>query len=89
MKFLILHDVDLAKGLRRSTFNQTFCLPKYAQHHEFILHYLHHPVTDEIRAPDIDVIILDMTFLCYRWLRPRSEFDQIKKNTRSSPLLRP
>jgi glycosyltransferase involved in cell wall biosynthesis len=78
MKILILHDVDLTKGLRRSTFNQSFCLPKYVRHHEFILHYFADPVTDRIGSADIDVIILDTTFLCYRWLRPRSEFREIR-----------
>src|SRR5438270_7854866 len=79
MKILIVHDVDLAKGLRRSTFNQSFWLPKYVQNNEFILHDFRDPITEEIRSRDIDAIILDTTFLCYRWLRPRSEYRQIRE----------
>ena len=79
MKILIVHDVDLTKGLRRSTFNHSFCLPKYVLNHEFILHYFPHPITDQIRSRDIDAIILDTTFLCYRWLRPRSDYQKIRE----------
>jgi glycosyltransferase involved in cell wall biosynthesis len=79
MKILIVHDVELTKGLRRSTFNQSFCLPKYVQNNEFILHHFRHPITEQIRSRDIDAIILDTTFLCYRWLRPRSEYRQIRE----------
>ena len=74
MKILILHAIKDLQSLRRTTLNQSFCLLKHAPEHEYTLHCLGRAVTPELREREFDAIILDTTFLCYRWAQPRSIF---------------
>lgn len=80
MQILILHDVQSALTLRRTTFNQTFCLLKYAPAHEYVLHCHGRPLTTSLLERPFDVIVLDTTFLCHRWSRPRAVFDQLRRD---------
>ena len=77
MKILLLHAIDNPISLRRTTLNQSFCMYKYAPEHEYVLHCYGHPIPDSVRHGSFDAILIDTTFLCYRWIRPRSQFDRL------------
>ena len=67
MRILILHDVRDPSALRRTSLNHAFCLLKYAPEHEYHLHCMGEPVTGALTRLRYDAIILDTTFLCWRW----------------------
>ncbi|MGY4178333.1 hypothetical protein ACVIHH_003624 [Bradyrhizobium sp. USDA 4518] len=72
MRILILHELDDLASARRTSINHAFALVKYAPQHEYTLHSTRQPVTARLRGQVFDVIVLDTTFLCWRWARPRS-----------------
>ncbi len=72
MRILILHELDDLASARRTSINHAFALVKYAPEHEYTLHSARQPVTVRLREQIFDAIILDTTFLCWRWARPRS-----------------
>ncbi|WP_298274379.1 hypothetical protein [uncultured Bradyrhizobium sp.] len=72
MRILILHELDNLASARRTSINHAFALVKYAPEHEYTLHSARQPVTARLREQAFDVIILDTTFLCWRWARPKS-----------------
>lgn len=72
MRILILHSVKNLGSLRRTTLNQSFCLLKYAPLHEYTLHCYGQPIPPAVREGGFDAVIIDTTFLWYRWSRPRS-----------------
>jgi len=72
MKILLLHGIRDLQSLRRTTLNQSFCLLKHAPEHEYTLHCFGQTVGSELRERDFDAIVIDTTFLWYRWARPRS-----------------
>jgi hypothetical protein len=71
MHILILHANGRFHQVRRTSFNHTLALVKYAPQHQFTFHGIHQPVTDRLRRSSFDAIVLDTTFLCYRWVKPR------------------
>jgi len=76
---LILHGIaDLARE-RQTTVRHLFALEKYSVGHRFAYHYIGDPVTDALRSIPFDIVVLDVTFLCCRWARPRSAFTEVKK----------
>ncbi len=72
MRILILHEIDDFRSARRTSVNHAFCLLKYAPQHEYTLHSARQPVTSRLREEAFDAIILDTTFLCWRWAKPKS-----------------
>ncbi|WFU66905.1 hypothetical protein [Bradyrhizobium brasilense] len=72
MRILILHELDDLASARRTSINHAFALLKYAPQHEYTLQSARQPVTARLREQAFDAIILDTTFLCWRWARPRS-----------------
>ncbi|WP_338690967.1 hypothetical protein V5279_31120 [Bradyrhizobium sp. 26S5] len=72
MRILILHELDDLGSARRTSINHAFALVKYAPEHEYTLHSARQPVTARLREQAFDAIILDTTFLCWRWARPKS-----------------
>jgi hypothetical protein len=60
--------------VRRTSFNHAFCLLKYAPWNSYELHAFGQPVPSRLRRERFDVIILDTTFLCWRWGKPREEY---------------
>lgn len=72
MRILILHELDDLASARRTSINHAFALVKYAPQHEYTLHSARQPVTARLREQVFDAIVLDTTFLCWRWARPRS-----------------
>ncbi|AUC98331.1 hypothetical protein CWS35_31835 [Bradyrhizobium sp. SK17] len=69
---MILHELDNLASARRTSINHAFALVKYAPQHEYTLHSARQPVTARLRKQAFDAIILDTTFLCWRWARPKS-----------------
>ena len=59
MKILLLHAIRDLRSLRRTTLNQSFCLLKHAQEHEYTLHCFGHGVTPELRQREFDAIVID------------------------------
>src|SRR5438067_3832281 len=82
MKFLLLHGIRDLRSLRRTTLNQSFCLVKHAPQHEYVLHCFGHAVTPELRESEFDAIVIDTTFLWYRWARPRSILTKLMEDYR-------
>lgn len=73
MNVLILHGIDDPARVRRTTLNQSFCMPKHVPGHEYTFHAIHHDPSP-LLGRRFDTIFLDTTFLGYRWLRPRRLF---------------
>ncbi len=69
MKILIIHANKNAEKIRRTILNFSFCLLRYAPEHEYFLHCYGDPVTEKLKNEKFDLIILDVTFLCYRWAK--------------------
>jgi hypothetical protein len=78
MRILILHAINEPAALRRTTLNQSFCMPKHAPWHDYTFHAMAHD-TAPLLGCEFDVIVLDTTFLCHRWIRPRALFDQLRE----------
>ncbi len=72
MRVLILHEIDDLASARRTSVNHAFCLIKYAPQNEYTLHSTRQPVTSRLRNQTFDAIVLDTTFLCWRWAKPKS-----------------
>lgn len=72
MRVLILHEIDDVASARRTSINHAFCLIKYAPQHEYTLHSARQPVTSRLRSQKFDAIIIDTTFLGWRWAKPKS-----------------
>lgn len=78
MKLLLLHAWADLRQLRRTHFNHSFSFLRYAPEHEYVLHCAGRPIAEEVRRARFDAILIDVSFLCLRWSRPRSVFDAIK-----------
>jgi glycosyltransferase involved in cell wall biosynthesis len=74
LKVLILHDNYESSQVRRTSFNHAFCLLKYAPWNNYELHTFREPISRRLRQERFDVIILDTTFLCWRWSKPRKDY---------------
>ena len=74
MHILILHANESFHQTRRTSFNHAFALVKYAPQHQYTLHGVHQQVTERVRQTSYDAIILDTTFLCWRWAKPRTQW---------------
>jgi hypothetical protein len=72
MRILILYEIDDLASARRTSINHAFCLIKYAPQNEYTLHSSRQPVTSRLRDQSFDAIVLDTTFLCWRWAKPKS-----------------
>jgi glycosyltransferase involved in cell wall biosynthesis len=77
MNILILHSVVNPKETRRTTLNHLLFLPKYAPEHRYTFHRAWEPVS-QIALQQFDLMVLDTTFLCWRWSRPRQVFDDLR-----------
>jgi hypothetical protein len=74
LKVLILHSNNPLAQVRRTSFNHAFCLLKYAPWNSYELHAFGQPIPSRLRREHFDAIILDTTFLCWRWGKPREEY---------------
>jgi len=78
LNILILHGVaDFARE-RQTTVRHVRALARYAPGHRFAYQYVNHPVTDSLKLVPWDLVVFDATFLCWRWVQPRSLFERVK-----------
>ena len=78
MKLLLLHAWADLRQLRRTHFNHSFSFLRYAPQHDYVLHCAGRPIPEEVRRGRFDAILLDVSFLCLRWARPRTVLDALK-----------
>jgi hypothetical protein len=74
MKILIIHNIEDSRVVRRTSLNHAFCLMKYAPDHEYALQCYGQPIPERLRRERFDAILLDTTFLCWRWAEPRERY---------------
>jgi hypothetical protein len=74
VKILIIHSIENVALMRRTSVNHAFCLMKYAPEHEYTVQCYGKPIPERLRRECFDVIILDPTFLCWRWAIPRESY---------------
>ncbi len=74
MKILILHGLDDIATARRTSIHHAFFLPRHAPQHDYWLQAAHAPVTDALRREEFDAVIIDTTFLCWRWVKPAEQY---------------
>lgn len=79
---LILHGIDDFGRERSTSVRHALSIENYSSGHRFIYHHISHDVSDELRSIAFDIIVLDVTFLCWRWIRPREAFFQIREKYR-------
>jgi hypothetical protein len=66
--------------MRRTSINHAFCLLKYAPQHEYVLQCYPKPIPERLRRERFDAIVLDTTFLCWRWGEPRVQtYDRLRE----------
>src|SRR5215472_3043379 len=81
LKVLILHNNTPLSQVRRTSFNHAFCLLKYAPWNSYELHAFGQAIPHRLRQEQFDAIILDTTFLCWRWSNPREAyFDRLLRD---------
>ena len=81
MNVLVLHGLgsNLASA-RGTSVSHLRCFETYAPQHRYFLHDLHAPVSNALKSFSFDLILIDGTFLCWRWVRPRSLLTELKSN---------
>lgn len=67
MQILILHGIDSVAQSRRTSLHHAFFLPRYESGHDYWLQAAHAPVPESLLEQKFDAIIIDTTFLCWRW----------------------
>ena len=77
LNVLILHALGDFSRARQTSLHHLFCLPRYQPQNRYVLHDVADPVTPALRALRFHAIVLDVTFLCMRYLRPRALFEAI------------
>lgn len=70
MKILILHGLDSVAAARRTSLHHAFFLPRHAPGHDYWLQAAGAPVTEQLRREPFDAVIIETTFLCWRWGKP-------------------
>jgi hypothetical protein len=78
MNVMVIHAIDQFAQSRPTTLRNLWALEKYCDGARFYYHYFEDAISDALRSIPFDVVILDTTFLCMRWARPRSFFDGVK-----------
>lgn len=78
LKILVLHAIRDLTSERLTTLKNLFMFQKYNDQSLFVYHYISDEISDEIKTIPFDVVVLDTTFLCWRWVRPREAFEDIK-----------
>jgi hypothetical protein len=79
LNVLVIHDLgDLSRARRTSVLHATF-LQRYQPQHNYLFHDCRDPVTPALRAIRFHAVLFDVTFLCWRWVRPRARFEQLRE----------
>ncbi|TLS76042.1 hypothetical protein FE236_07875 [Mariprofundus erugo] len=80
MNVLILHGLGKGfVGARSTSLDHILCFQRYAPEHEYVYIDIQEPVSYWLTEFPFDLIVIDGTFLCWRWVRPRSLLDDIKE----------
>jgi hypothetical protein len=79
LNIMVIHAIDRFERSRPTTLRNFWALAKYCDEARFYYHYFDDAISTSLRSIPFDVIILDTTFLCLRWARPRSFFDNVKE----------
>ncbi|WBY00721.1 hypothetical protein PE066_14775 [Ramlibacter tataouinensis] len=79
MNILVLHglgpDLSLARGTSVAHL-QSF--QRHAPGHRYLYQDLSTPVTPALREFPFDLVLIDGTFLCWRWVRPRALLEELQ-----------
>lgn len=78
LAILVLHAMGDMSRARRTSVNHARFLADHQPGHDYVFHDCHAPVPPELRSIRFDAVLLDTTFLCMRYLRPRSAFEAIR-----------
>ena len=79
LDILVLHAIPDLSRERRTSIRHLFALQRYSRNHRFVYHCQEDPITDALRSIPFAAIILDCTFLCWRWVRPREAFTALRR----------
>jgi hypothetical protein len=79
LDILVLHAIPDLSRERRTSIRHLFALQRYSRNHRFVYHCLEDPITDALRSIPFAAIVLDCTFLCWRWVRPREAFTELRR----------
>jgi len=80
LDILVLHGIRDLSRERQTSINHLFALERYTSGHRFVYHFIADQTTDALKSIPFDVIVLDVTFLCWRWGRPRELFDAVRQD---------
>lgn len=78
LNILVLHALGDMTAARRTSVNHAKFLAHHAPEHNYLFHDYSWPVTPSLLAIRFHVVLLDTTFLCMRYSRPRSIFEAIR-----------
>lgn len=78
LNILILHAIDDFARIRQSTLRHILALQRYAPQHRYYYQNIRAHATPHLQAIPFDLIVLDASFLCWRWVRPRHHFEEAK-----------
>lgn len=79
MNILTLHAMGDFSTARRTSIKHCKFLETYQPGHNYLFHDFQAPVTPALKAIAWDAILLDVTFLCWRWARPRSAYEKLRE----------
>lgn len=80
MNILVLHGLGQDLNLARGT--SVAHLQSFQQHapgHRYLYQDVGWPVTQQLREFPFDLILIDGTFLCWRWVRPRELLTELQE----------
>ncbi len=77
LKIGVFHALGDFSNVRKTSLNHCKYLERYQPDHDYFYHHIGDPVTPALTRMRFDAILFDVTFLCYRWVRPRTRFDEI------------
>jgi hypothetical protein len=75
---LVLHGVGEWARERPTTVRHVRAFECYTTGHRFVYQRVTDPVTEHLRSIPFDLVILDATFLGWRWVRPRAAFEALR-----------
>jgi hypothetical protein len=76
VKILILHGIDRVEDARRTSLHHAFFPVRHMLGHEFWLQSAASPISTHLMNQSFDAILLDATFLCWRWAS--HNYDEIR-----------
>ena len=78
LNIMVIHAIDQLAQSRPTTLRNLWAFEKHCDNARFYYHYFEDAISAALCSIPFDVVILDTTFLCMRWARPRSYFNDVK-----------